>query len=421
MYKHYLKVVFLIFKNVQGECDALPEAEEFADAQEKNAMMPTHKSKTCRGLPRRLSAGVIALIAMIGVILPGKARAQGWPSTTETTASGLSPVPGGYRGIMGWTTDQDCEAECMNLCPDPSNPVLCTCNWQNPNLDFCAATGMTPWQDMSSSPVVWFTYTPVNPQPGQYPPAAHSITTEDVAILGIRTQSPVTANDPDGYIVQANGPPQVISQGTTHMFPASVTQLTLSDHESTNWQIRFGLILAPPTAPVSQVMVTPIIQPTFTPLAEAGPNQTVNPGQITLDASASSHPGGAPLTYFWSPVGSGPAVIQNTSNPYATVQLENLAGLGGTTTYEFQVEVTEAAGGMSDTDTMTATVSNLYTQLPADPVLTPYDPDNPADPWKHQSRSMQPGSGGGVQQPALRVTPQPVTPVQPRRIAPARQ
>jgi hypothetical protein len=65
------------------------------------------------------------------------------------------------------------------------------------------------------------------------------------------------------------------------------------------------------TSTASLVNIT--LNPVALPLANAGPNRTVNPGVlVTLNGSLSSDPNGLPLTYLWTQV-AGPAVVLSST------------------------------------------------------------------------------------------------------------
>lgn len=82
------------------------------------------------------------------------------------------------------------------------------------------------------------------------------------------------------------------------------------------------------------------------PIANAGPDQTVDPGStVTLDGTASSDPGGGPVTYAWTEV-TGPAVT--LSDPTAAQPTFVAPGPPGLMV--FSLYVTDAAGARSLTD-----------------------------------------------------------------------
>jgi len=84
------------------------------------------------------------------------------------------------------------------------------------------------------------------------------------------------------------------------------------------------------------------------PTADAGPDQTVDPGaRVTLDGTASSDPDGDPLTYAWTV----PAGITLSST--ASVMPTFTAIMAGT--YAFTLTVTDDEG-LTDTDIVTITV-----------------------------------------------------------------
>jgi OmpA family/PKD domain len=87
------------------------------------------------------------------------------------------------------------------------------------------------------------------------------------------------------------------------------------------------------------------------PVANAGPDQTVSGGTVTLDGSASYDPDHDPITYQWSQV-SGPTVTLATPTA-ATTTFTAVAGQ----TYVFRLSVTDPGGlSSSATTRVSATV-----------------------------------------------------------------
>jgi len=101
------------------------------------------------------------------------------------------------------------------------------------------------------------------------------------------------------------------------------------------------------------------------PVADAGPDQLVNEGEATrLDATGSTDPQGAALTYTWTQTG-GPAVDlddPSSADPSFTAP-------DGPATLVFEVEVCNESG-LCDTDTVTVTVVGKPTAAFADPAAT---------------------------------------------------
>jgi hypothetical protein len=93
------------------------------------------------------------------------------------------------------------------------------------------------------------------------------------------------------------------------------------------------------------------------PVADAGPNQIVPPGTVTLNGSGSYDPDGDPLTYSWQQVGGASVNISG-----ATAAVATFTAAAGQT-YSFRLTVKDPAGLQSTaTTTVTATAGggNLH-------------------------------------------------------------
>ncbi|MBX3458678.1 MAG: S8 family serine peptidase [Planctomycetes bacterium] len=92
------------------------------------------------------------------------------------------------------------------------------------------------------------------------------------------------------------------------------------------------------------------------PVAEAGPNQSVNEGTlVNLNGTGSFDPDGDPLTYSWSQT-SGPSATLN--NPTTATPSFTAPGVGSTQICVFQLVVNDGRGGISS-DTVNITVNDV--------------------------------------------------------------
>jgi len=96
---------------------------------------------------------------------------------------------------------------------------------------------------------------------------------------------------------------------------------------------------------------------TSPPVANAGPAQTVSPGTVTLNGSASYDPLGEVLNYNWKEI-SGPAVTLSATNQ-SVVTFTATAG----NTYVFSLTVTNQDGLSSTATTSVTSVTSSSTQI----------------------------------------------------------
>jgi K319-like protein/OmpA family protein len=90
------------------------------------------------------------------------------------------------------------------------------------------------------------------------------------------------------------------------------------------------------------------------PVADAGPNQVVPPGTVTLNGSGSFDPDGTPLTFSWQQIGGASVTLSgaNTATPTFTAVAGQI--------YSFRLTVKNAAGLQSSAST-TVTTSSAVT------------------------------------------------------------
>jgi hypothetical protein len=96
------------------------------------------------------------------------------------------------------------------------------------------------------------------------------------------------------------------------------------------------------------------------PVANAGPDRTVNQHFITLDGTGSFDPDGDPITYRWRSIGNKQANIINPETPTPTINAFN----GGPGEYIFELTVTDSFGAFS-VDTVRIILSGDAPPVPA--------------------------------------------------------
>ena len=126
-----------------------------------------------------------------------------------------------------------------------------------------------------------------------------------------------------------------------------------------------------------QVLYLPFSSQNHLPVADAGPDLTVNENQvIPLNASKGSDPDPEDtLIYKWTQIGGSPFVRlsnNNTATPIFNAPLD----IPVDTTFTLQFSVTDNHG-LNDTDTMNVLVKNIPPPTPPTPIPTPLPPPLP--------------------------------------------
>jgi hypothetical protein len=187
-----------------------------------------------------------------------------------------------------------------------------------------------------------------------------------VKILDFRA-SPTGAAEPGTPITlswETQGAQQVVITGIGNVEPSGQMQVTPTV------SVSYTLIAYGPVNNASAVVVVQVGGQTpgggtgganRPPVANAGPDRTVNQHFITLDGTASFDPDGNPVTYRWRSIGNKQANIINAETPTPTINAFN----GGPGEYIFELTVTDSFGAFT-VDTVRIILSG-----DAPPVPTP--------------------------------------------------
>ncbi len=171
--------------------------------------------------------------------------------------------------------------------------------------------------------------------------------TAPVKILDFKA-SPTGAAQPGTPITltwETQGAQQVVITGIGTVDPSGQMQVTPAA------SVSYTLIAYGPVNNASAVVVVQIGGTTGgggaganrPPVANAGPDRTVNQQFITLDGTGSFDPDGNPLTYRWRSIGNKQAVIINAETPTPTINAFN----GGPGEYIFELTVTDSFGAFT--------------------------------------------------------------------------
>ena len=177
---------------------------------------------------------------------------------------------------------------------------------------------------------------------------------------------------------QTGGSPNVTLTGATTATPSFTAPSGLTADVTLTFTLTVSLPGEGGASETDTVDVTvERFGPIFTPellTADAGPDQTVNPGQVvSLDGTGSTGPFGEALTYSWQQTGGAPTV----SLTGATTETPSFTAPDVTAdvTLTFSLTVTLGADSEfpeSDTDTVDVTVSSGQVFIPPPPLVTAY-------------------------------------------------
>lgn len=164
-----------------------------------------------------------------------------------------------------------------------------------------------------------------------------------------------TANTPVTLSWETEGAQEVVITGIGPVASSGSMQVTPSASISYNL-IAYG--------PVNNASAVVVVQVGGTggpggdggnrpPVANAGPDRTVNTVMFGLDGSASFDPDNNPILFMWRQLSGVPTTIINPESPTPSVN----AFVGGPGTYVFELTVTDSFGAFS-TDTVRIVVTN---------------------------------------------------------------
>ena len=200
-----------------------------------------------------------------------------------------------------------------------------------PSILFTVTDDATP--SASDSETITITVSDANP------PVANAGDDQTVNAGTVFTLDGTGSSDPDGAVLSFSWALTMGMKVTLADPNASSTSFTVP---ATSWPFTFTLTVTDPDGSTATDMIKVTVV-NLSPVADAGPNQTVSPGAVvTLDGSASSDPDSDQLTYVWFQTGGSAVSLSGKTSATTTFTAPSVPG-----PMTFRLEITDGRGGFA--------------------------------------------------------------------------